>query len=183
MGCFCSSPEQPMMNTSSAPRVEEIEDKIFQLLRDSFCASGPEAAMFGQALKEEELLKLDNKMKKIEDSRALLERKAAADFFLTKVAQVDPVEGEIVITYERVMQVCSKFDIEELYMLYEKLRGIKVDRLRQDHGSDIVSIIDEVGDAKFSECRRKDRGGGSRREDVEMVNVSPDTNVRNLALV
>lgn len=138
-----------------------IEDKIFALMKDSFCASGPEATLFGGVLKDEMLIKIQTKMKKLQEIHNELEKQPAADYFINKVALVDPVEGEIVIPYDRVMTVCQKFDIDELHLLYERLRCVKVSRLRETHGSDIISIINDEGQAQYSECGRGRRG--SRR--------------------
>ena len=159
MGCGSSKTKNKPTSEITSDGV--IEDKIFALMKDSFCASGPEAALFGNVLKDEMLIKLQTKMKKLQEIHAELEKQPAADYFINKVALVDPVQGEIVIPYDRVMNVCQKFDIDELHLLYERLRCVKVSRLRETHGSDIISIINDEGQAQYSECGRGRRG--SRR--------------------
>lgn len=154
MGCRggkIASPKTPDRSVG----LGEIEERIFTLLQDNFCASGLEAALFGQLLKDEALVKLQSKRKKIEVTEKELIAQTPADYFINKIALVDPVEGEVVITYERVMAACQKFEPDEMYMLYERLRHIKVAKLRDAHGTDIVSIVDGAGDVRYSECGRR----------------------------
>ena len=61
MGCYASKDQSP-----SDQVVPDVEERIFGLLKDHFCASGPEASLFGSILKEEMLMKLQAKKKKIE---------------------------------------------------------------------------------------------------------------------
>lgn len=149
--------------TSANGAIHEIENMIFALLKDNFCASGAEASLFGTVLKDEMLVKLQAKRKKIEVTESELAAQDPADYFINKVALVDPVGGEIVIPFDRVKAACSKFEPDELYMLYERLRHVKVARLREAHGNDIVSIVDDDGGVMYSDCRSIERRGAERR--------------------
>lgn len=152
----CTAVKDGTRAQSDSDSLEIIQGKIFSLLKDNFCASGAEASLFGAVLKEEMIMKLRAKRAKIETSEKELQEQNPADYFINKVAHVDPAEGEIVITYDRIISVCEKFEVDELYMLYERLRHIKVARLRQKHGNDIVSILDDEGMTTYSECGRRD---------------------------
>jgi hypothetical protein len=177
MGCHSSKDDRsnlppPEQSTLSAA---EIENNIFLLLKDSFCANGPEAALVGQLLKEEALLKLANRVKKAEDAKRELAEISASDYFINKVALVDPVKGEIVVPYDRVMSVCSRMEIDEIHMLYERLRQVKVARLREAHGSDIIAILDDEGESTFSDCRENRRGGQRRSSRSGNNDSGPET--------
>ena len=185
MGC-CPSKGDELSGRPGAS-IEDVEDKIFLLLKDNFCASGREAQLFGGVLKEQSILKLQDKVKTINATEQELRDQEPADYFINKVALVDPDAGEIVITYDRVMEVCSRFDIDELHMLYERLRHVKVNRLREAHGTDIISIIDVEGQSQYSECRGNARkkandGRNVTREDIDTSSVNSEFNVRTLGL-
>ena len=96
------------------------------------------------------------------------------DYFINKIALVDPVEGEIVVTYERVMLACAKFELDELHLLYERLRHCKVARLREAHGTDIISIVDIEGAPQYSECGRNK--SKPPRPPVERTREEPSLN-------
>lgn len=152
----------PPPATGVPSSAREIELMIFELLRDNFCASGREAELIGQHLRDEMLIKLEAKSTKLREAVAELKKQSGADYFITKVAMVDPVEGEILITERRVMDLCSKFEVDELHMLYERLRAIKVARLREGYGTDIVSIVSANGEERQSFCEGRDRENARR---------------------
>ena len=154
MGCWCSK----NLEEDTERAAQEIEDKIFAMLRDNFCASGAEASLMGSILKDDMMTKLQAKRKKLDAVEAELRVQDPADFFMHRCALIDPEEGEILITHARIMHICSKFDIDELYMVYERLRCLKVAKLREKHGTNIVSIIDEDGGATYSNCPRGGEG-------------------------
>lgn len=164
MGCNGSKTDDTL---SKYENDISVEDKIFSLLKENFCASGPEASLFGSILKEDAILKITNKLKKLQETKELLEHQSASDYFIQKLALVDPIQGEIIITYDRVMDMCNRFDIDELHMLYDRLRSVKVERLRNTHGSDIISIIDPDGDAQYSAC-----GGRGRHLENRYANAN-----------
>ena len=142
---------------------------IFELLRDNFCASGREVTLIGKHLRDHTIIKMEAKHAKLKEAIEDLRKQSPADYFIGKVAQVDPVEGEILITEGRIQELCAQFDVDELCMLYERLRSIKVERLREGYGTDIVSIVSANGQEQQSHCEGRDkeptrRPRGARRE-------------------
>ena len=187
MGALCCGcTNEVLVERNSSALVDGVEDKIFQLLMDSFCAEGQEAALFGNVLKSEQLARTSARLKKVEETLSELERTDPSDLFLAEAALVDPVAGEVVITYEKIMGLLSKLSVEEIHEIYNGLRAIKVERLRSTHGSDIVSIIDQDGTEAFSECGR--RGGSLMRrreaaaQDAAAVDGGGAADVRSLGL-
>ena len=162
MGCHTSKQkakesDYPTQADQSSLTAADIEDKIFALLKDSFCANGAEASLLGQMLKDEAMLKLTSRIKKSQEAQNELKEISTADYFVNRIALVDPMKGEIVVPYDRIINFCQRLEIDELHMLYERLRQVKVARLRETHGSDVVAIIDDMGDQTYSDCRDKSR--------------------------
>lgn len=154
----CGGGEVSGEHTSA--EIENIEERIFSLMMESFCTESAECALFGQMVKDESMAKLSAKIKKLQETLADLERRDPCDVFISRAAMVDPVEGEVIIPHERIMSILAKCDVDQLYCLYEGLRNVKVEKLRDTHGADIVAIMDADGTVQDSEC------GGRKGRDL-----------------